>query len=325
MNGQTSGAISGAASGASIGFQVGGGYGAAIGAVVGAVGGLVSGGAADAQVSRARDIQLWNTQQQYNQSMNNLATQSVLSMYNAELAMLQGKLEASKQLSTAYFNADLIQQTTEYNNNLLDNELTLLWDKVDLDINLLGQQRAVERGEIRAAQSASGVVMDYGSYADVMVDSKTQQALDEFIVRHNADVTASKIENTKAQNAWKGAMEAIKVSWEGEKAATISMANSQLQAQSILFGGAMNYMSGSQSAMNKWNSGMIGVDNSSIAYSQQNTSNMMNGLFSAASRYASTYGSNYVPDAQESTASVSSYEYATQGHPAWERTNPYLN
>jgi hypothetical protein len=325
MNGQTSGAISGAASGASIGFQVGGGYGAAIGAVVGAIGGLVSGGAADAQVQRARDIQLWNTQQQYNQSMSNLATQSVVSMYNAELALLQGELEASRQLSTAYYNAEVIQQTTEYNNNLLDNELAILWDKVDLDINLLGQQRAVERGEIRAAQSASGVVMDYGSYADVMIDSKTQQALDEFIVRHNADVTASKIENTKAQNEWKGAMEAMRVAWEGEKAAMISMTNSQLQAQSIMIGATMNYMSGSQSAMNKWNSGMIGIDNSSIAYSQQNTASMMNGLFSAASRYASSYGSDYTPEASESTASVSSYEYATQGHPAWERTNPYLN
>jgi hypothetical protein len=325
MNGQTSGAISGAAGGAVAGAQIGGGYGAIVGAVIGAVGGIISGGSADSQATRARDIQLWNTQQQYNQTNSNLATQSVLSMYNAGLSLLQGEVEASRELSTAYFNANLIQATTEYNNNLLDNELALLWDKVELDINLLGQQRARERGEIRAVQSASGVVMDYGSYADIMVDSRTQQALDEFIVRHNADVTASKIENTKAQNAWKGTMEAIKVAWEGEKAATISRTNSQLQAQSIMFSGAMNYMSGSQTAMNKWNSNMIGIDNNSIAYSQQNTANMVNGLFSAASKYASTYGSDYVPDAKESTASVSSYGYAQQGHPAWERTNPYLN
>jgi len=326
MNGKTSGAISGAASGAAMGAQIGGGYGAAIGAVVGAIGGLISGGSADAQSQRAHDIALWNNTMRYNNSMNNLTSHMMLSEFNALMAAQTGKLNASLIASDTQYNIDLLGATTEYNNNLLEEELQLVWESADLDIKLLGMQRAIERGQIESFQSASGVQMGVGSLADTIVDQKTQEELDKFIIRHNADIKANQIENAIAQNTWKGTMAMIQTSFEGKKAIASTLFNSKLQAQSIMASGMMDYMAGSQSANNQFNSSMIGLDNSQYAYSQQNTANMMNGLFSAASKYASSYGGNstdsYVP---ESTASVSSYTYAQQGHPAWERTNPYLN
>jgi hypothetical protein len=289
MNGQSSGFLSGAASGAAIGFEVYGPIGAAVGGVIGGVAGLVTGGSADAQHQSQMDIARFNAITQYSTNMQNAATQFMISSYNMKVEQLMAKINANRSLAVADYNVQVIQDTLEYNNNLLDEELRLLWEQYDLDSNLLEDARAVERGKIEAVQAASGVVMGQDSAADVIIDQKTQEALDAFILRHGADVEASKILNAKATNEWKGEMQIRQTQWQGELAAYDAYAGAYARSSAQKVANFSNLMASSISGQNYLTSTEYSLANQNLAYSQANTASAVNGMFSAGSRYIRGY------------------------------------
>lgn len=282
-----------------------------------AIGTIVNTNSAKQQNSQRLAINQYNAQAQYNVNMSNINSQYMLGSLNASLSMaaagMQNRL-ADLQMQSGLNQAEIIRtvaglnirtigQTTTYNNQLLDEELSLMWEAMDLDLLHLSNQRAVERGSIEARQAASGTVMGEGSNADVIVSQKTQEALDELVVRHNADISANKIRNAQAKNSYEGRMQMLKTSWEGQMGALVALENARMQSFSTRAGAASTALqgiaslasaniakkAGTYSAQQQLQSGMYGAE---MDYSMNNAkikSDFVTGMFGAASAGVGAY------------------------------------
>ena len=250
---------------------------------------LMQSGQASAQNKQQLGWNRYNAQMQFKTDMANIAGSHIISNINASAVAAAGSIQAAAIEQTSKFNAEMIRRTQEYNDGLMEEELSLLWDSVNLDLQLLENQRAVERGDIRANQAASGVIMDQDSAQDVMVDQKTQEAMDAFIIRHGGDIQAAKISNARAQSQWQADAQVVKTIWEGQMGAWAARASAGAQAGAIRASGNIAAMADRISAGYRLQAGMAG---SNMGYSQNQTmisNNMVNGLFSAAAQGASNY------------------------------------
>jgi hypothetical protein len=233
----------------------------------------------------------YNAQMQYQTDMTNIGAQTAIAGFNAKMAMMAGKMSAGVTKKMAEFNAQQTWATTLFNDALYEEELSLLWDAVDLDLAQLENQRAVERGQILAAQAASGTVMGQDSNAQVVINQRLQEEMDAFIVRHGADVQANKIARERAAGLWQGEMAVRKILYEGAMGAYAATANANLQAAGILGESAISAAAQKKSAMFRLQAGMAGAD---MQYNQQQTgiqANLVSGLFSAAGQgFSNFYG-----------------------------------
>ncbi len=295
MDGQSSGFVSGAASGAVMGATVGGPWGAAIGGIVGGVAGLFSGSANDAQAASQQAWAAYNAQQQYNVTSSNVMSQALLSSFNVQMIQNQAATDSQNVRSIASYNAGVIQATTLYNDSLLENELSVLWEEAELDIQLLGTQRARERGGMVAQQAASGTVIGEGSNVAVVIDQIAQEKLDAFIVRHGADIKAANINNQRAQSVWQGDMAVKQTIFEGEMSAYSISQSAANQSAGILASSAISGASTMRSAKSQLASGMAGGSQAASSYSARNTQSLVSGLFSTAGQAGTAYAASKTP------------------------------
>lgn len=240
----------------------------------------------------------YNANMQYGTDMTNVMSQLALAKVNASIAMQQSVVQQKAIKGTTELNSKIIYETTLYNDALYEEELSMLWDSVGLDLKQLENQRAVERGGLVAQQGASGTVIGEGSNEDVVVHQKTQEAMDAFIVRHNADAKAASISNARAQSMWQGDMQIKKTLYEGAVNMTVASANGQAQAQGAMISAQIGATAGAYSAGQRWQAGSQGASMTQSMNQQQINSNMASGLFGAA---ASGVGSYY---RQKSTTSL---------------------
>ena len=295
MNAKSSGFISGAASGAAVGTEILPGWGTAIGAVGGGVLGLVSGGNTDASQENSQAWAGYSNAVQHETGLANLEMQSMISMANGSMALASAAARADSTRAVAGRNAELIRLSTDYNASLLDEEEKLLWESAGLDIEQLEMQRARERGNIVAAQAASGTVIGTGSNKDIVIAQKTMEAFDAFVLRHNAEVGAAKIEDAKALGLWQGEVAARQTEWQGNLAAVMESAGANMRVAGMIAQTGMNVTVGRRSVDDQFMMGQYGMQQNSAAYSDVNRQNMINGLFSAGSKVAAGYAGNFTP------------------------------
>lgn len=289
----------------------------AIPAVMQGVSAITQANAASKQNNTQLAINRYNTQMAYGTAQKNAAAQMKIAGMNygmaAKAAQFNMKIaEFNTKLATqaTEFNNELIRRSTvynsvmtvetiRYNNSLLDEEQADIWEAADLDIALLENQRARERGEIVAIQAASGTVIGEGSNADIVIDSRTQEALDAFVVRHGADQQAAQIEREKAKNVWQGQVSLQNMLWEGKLQiakntyettlgnmstmanAMIGTVNQMSQAAASYGSAALGAAAQRSSAQSAYQAGMY---NANMSYSQNQIgirSNMMSGLYGA--------------------------------------------
>jgi len=254
-----------------------------------AISSIISANSASKQNESQLAWNRYNAEANYNTALTNIAARSAISQANAAMAMATGRLQANASLATAETNANIIWATTVYNDRLLAEELDQMWNAEELDQGLLAKQRAVERGGIEAQQAASGTVMGQDSNADVIIDQKTAEALDSFVIRHNADIKAAEISNARAKGLWEGNMAVKKTLWEGNLAANMSLANSKLQAAGMITESIISNAADRASAISARDAGMAGADTN---YNQNNTqigSSLLSGLFNTGAQAASDY------------------------------------
>jgi len=221
----------------------------------------------------------------------------------ADVTQKMGDIRADMATNYALYNASVLYHVANYNDSLLAQEASRVSEDLNLDLGMIQMYRARERGEIRAEQGASGVVMDQDSAADVIIDARTQEALDAFIVRHQADRRAADISNARARGQWEAAMEAQKVMYEGQLSAfggrldAFSQAtNQRLSGMGMLAQGAgqqagaqISALAQQQSSDYRYKSNQMA---SQIDYEQNDTTrknSLIQGLFGAASAGASLY------------------------------------
>lgn len=234
----------------------------------------------------------YNAMMNYSNTMNNLNARMALYEMNAAMTMAAAENTSATTKLIANYNADLLYDAAQYNDKLYEQELQNLWDETGLDLELITLERAKERGEIEAKQSASGTVMGIDSNADVIIDQKTQEALDKFVVRHGADVTAARINNARAKGLWQAEQEIGKVMFEGTIKANTALSNAALASAGMMTEAGIEYAAGSASAAAQLKSGLAGAD---LTQSQNQTnidSAFQSGMFSAIGSGISSYLNN---------------------------------
>lgn len=234
----------------------------------------------------------YDAEQRYGSAMKNIEAQQGIAAANAAGLQAGAKVKGELIVDEAIFNANMIKATTKYNNSLLDYEEELLWEQMDLDIELLERQRARERGTMKATQSASGTVMGEGSNAEVIIDQRTQEALDAFVVRRNADIEAKKIANKQAQNTWQGEMAIQKTLYQGQLQNFSVHQSAGNQAAGILAQSGISAAANKISAGYARDAGFRGGYNTEQTSKSQSWNRFTQGMFGAAASAASTYYSN---------------------------------
>lgn len=264
----------------------------------------------------------YNTNMQYGVDMANIMSSAVGANFNARMAIQQGMAEAEYSVASAEYNSGLVYSTTLYNDALLEEELSIMWDGVGLDIEQLEMARAVERGGIVAQQAASGTTIGDGSNEDVVVDQMTMEALDAFAVRHNGTVQAAKIGNARAKGLWEGQMEIDRIIYEGNMGSVIAMNNASAQATSIVGNARLGTAAAALSAQFGYDAGMSNSSNSFSQNKQQIGNGLTSGLFSAAGQGVSAYGNSKMPSMGTQSASSTSFgPYKTGYKPAVSSTS----
>lgn len=270
------------------------------------------------QNSSQKSWNKYNTAMNYGNNMNNLHAQAGIAKMNAAAQMAGAQMQAEITMAQAEKNAHIVMMTTEYNDALYEQELGLMWEGAELDIKNLETQRARERGTMEAAQSVSGTVMGEGSNADAIVEQKTQESMDTFVLRHGADIQASKINNARAQSRWQGTTEALSILYDGEMGAFLTKNNAAISAAAGLAQANISYQAGAQSAANEYVSGMSGAN---MQYSQNQTKiggDFLQGMFGAASQgISSSYGKSTV------TGNVPNVSSQTSGASLGGQSNVY--
>jgi len=281
----TSSALSGAASGAVLGSQILPGWGTVIGGVIGGVAGLISGSAADADQKNASAWAIYNNNMKLKTDLYNIDSETMLSNFNAASVMLSGNLAASSIKATADYNAAMTYFTTLHTDDLLEQELTQVWQDSNLDLTQLEQFKLREQGALVASQAASGTVIGSGSNAEAVIDQNTQRAIDSEVIMFNADRKAADISNEKAASLWKGQVAIDQILWEGQLQSYNTKANAAIQAGTIGLTNRIRSKANTYTAYQNYNAGSNAVTVANSRFSSQQTQALVKGLFKAAASY----------------------------------------
>jgi len=222
-------------------------------------------------------------------SFRNILAKNQIAQINAQAAIGLGKAQAGAILGAAGYNESITRATVQYNDLLFEEELKGIWEQEDLDLRLLEQQRAQERGIIVAGQAASGTVIGEGSNEDVLIFQRTQAVLDAFVIRHNADIQANEIMNARARNLWEGEVQANKIRYEGSLSASVAMTNASIGA---ITGLATQLVASEAERTTAWSNFMsqfYGNIQETSYNDQQAQNQLVHGMFSAAGQFASSY------------------------------------
>ena len=274
-------------------------------------------------------VNTWNAHMGYDTALSNTQAANMIGRFNAMAATQAGRISAQAYMAGAEMNAEIIRATAAYNDSLLATEEEQLWDALELDVELMRNERLRERGTMLAIQSVSGTVMGTGSNADAVTDQMTQEALDLFVMRHNADIGAADILNARAQGLWEADMQAKKVMWEGQLAAITTQANANMGAASQL---ATTAISGAANLISAGNARDSQLASGSIQFAQNNMaaqSNLVTGLFGAAQTGVAAYYAGKTPTPTQTT-DLSKTAIGTSGpavyqSPAVKGFNTYFN
>ena len=274
-------------------------------------------------------INTWNAHMGYDTALSNIQASNMIGRFNAMAATQAGRISAQAYMAGAEMNAEIIRATAAYNDSLLATEEEQLWDALELDVELMRNERLRERGTMLAIQSVSGTVMGTGSNADAVTDQMTQEALDLFVMRHNADIGAADILNARAQGLWEADMQAKKVMWEGQLAAITTQANANMGAASQL---ATTAISGAANLISAGNARDSQLASGSIQFAQNNMaaqSNLVTGLFGAAQTGVAAYYAGKTPSPTQTTdlskAYIGANGTAPYQSPAVKGFNTYFN
>jgi len=292
------GGIAGAAGGAVAGAQMGtifGLPGMVVGGVIGGIGGLISGNSAAAQHDNAAAWAEYNRQMQRGTDMYNIQSSLMIAGLNASLARAAGAAQSASILAAAKYNANIIGLTTDYNTQLLEEEMTRVWNDLDLDIRQIEMFRSRERGTMLADQAGSGTVMGEGSNAILVIDQMTMEALDVTIAEFGADRSAANISNQIAQGQWQGEVAIQQTMWEGEMAAYNATYNANLQATGAYASAVIQADANMYSSKQAFMAGGNNITQAEYQFDQTQTQNMIKGLFTAAATGAAASYAAKIP------------------------------
>lgn len=234
----------------------------------------------------------YNATEAYKVAELNIATRTAITQANiSALAATNAITDQAKYLSTVY-NVDLINATVAYNDSLFDQQIDSVWEAAGLDLKALQIERAKERGSIEAQQASSGVVMGQDSAADVVINQETMEALDAFVIQHNADLKVREVQNAKTRSEWEGYTQVQKLLYEGRLNSIANQASTLMQGLSMATETSLHNVADRTSAKYQFNASILDAGRSTDNNDSLLNSNLWSGLFSAIGQAAQTYSEN---------------------------------
>ena len=190
----------------------------------------------------------YNTEMQYQVDQDNIRAQKAITDLNARSTMLSAEVANASNQAIVDTNVSLIQATSDLNNTLFEADLADMWSQAGLDMQLIGMQRARERGTMEAQMGASGTTMGVGSNADVVIDQRTQEAMDLFISKTGANVKAQGINNAMVKSKYMADQEIKKLTYEGRIRNMNTSLNASLQSSTMVAENEIKSIAGMSSA-----------------------------------------------------------------------------
>lgn len=256
--------------------------------------------------------ELWNSGYQSTVSGANANITQEWGEYNAEVAQENAAFNAAAieelgwinnqflQLSTeaqavateelGIFNASLRILAAEQNTQLLEKEAGLVWEKQGLDQFLLGQEVSKVIAASRNAYAGAGIEVNVGAPVDLLIDQKTQAALESHVIRYNAEIAMDKLLDAAAIGEWEAEMEATSIIYSAKSSADLMRTNAEIA-------GIQNSI---QTAFDVFIINKTGdATSASVLHSASNQANqivargnqlMINGLFNAGTSLANEWG-----------------------------------
>ena len=213
-----------------------------------------------------------------------------LAGFSAQLAMTAASVTNEITSAVAERNAEAILMAAAKNTELLEREAEYVYQQADLNIFQREQQGARTVGSITAAYGASGAQLNIAGDAPMagIINTKVQNELDTFIIRHGANIQAGKLLDAAATSEWEGQQAANTMLFEAYAQSIRTTAGTQLS----VLGSMMQTQLGTQAgfynatidAMNVASGGAFAASQASQAGTQ--------GMFSGLMNAAAIYGAN---------------------------------
>jgi hypothetical protein len=236
-----------------------------------------------------KDIMMSNAENQYAAETFNALKDKYVSEMNIRLLNANLDLEIETNNASILANASLIQQTQEFNDLLYEQGVIETWTSANLDLELLGYQRARERGAIIANQGASGTVIGEGSNRDVVVDQMTQEALDKYIIKVGADQKVRDLTNARLQSKYQADMEIKKLAYEGRIENRNAILSTKFAVAEEKATAGIDYVTNMALATMGYTADSDSADNIYDANNAKSKANLTAGLIGAAGTMGSAY------------------------------------
>lgn len=288
--GDSTGTIIGAGLGALATIPTGG----AVNPWVGASMGAAIGGGIDARSVSYSNARARRTAAQYNYQKtirdaeyNNRIEAAITGVNNAAL-MAGATASAGITRQIAAYNANLKRQVADHNAELLEHEAELVYQAAELDEDQFIRAANQQQGAMKAAYGASGVIVDdpRDTPAQRLMDAEIEEELEVSIIRHNADIQASKLLLGAATSRWEGELAARQILFEGFSSANLTMTQAASRAIGNAGQSALNQAARSYNARSQAHEIMVTGNWDANQYEQAGDRAFMRGLFSAGSTYA---------------------------------------
>ena len=148
--------------------------------------------------------------------------------FNNAAAMAAVGMEVDTTLAIAKYNAALRVSLADYNAEVLENEAKYVAESAELDTDLLDLATKQYIGSARNSYAGAGVRLDEGTTKDMIVDARTQQELQAFIIRHNADVEMTRLVNAASMGRWQGEVEAATILFDAKLTGQTALTRTKL-------------------------------------------------------------------------------------------------
>lgn len=287
--------------GGSVGTIVGTGVGAIAGVYMGnpwlgAQMGAAIGGGLDARSASRGNARASRTAAQYNyQSTINTArfnnrVASAAAGANAAITMAGASATAGITQQISVYNASLKRAVANHNASLLEDEAERIYEASELDVDQFIRAADQQQGGMKVAYGASGVQLDApgDTPATRLLDAEIEEELEVSIIRHNADLQASKLLLGAATSQWEGELAARQILFEGFSSANMNL----MSAASSAFGGlaqtALDNTARSYNARVRANDALYTGGVNARQFDKQGDQALMNGIFGAGMAYAGT-------------------------------------
>jgi len=257
--------------------------------------GLMSSSAAKANAYNAQEWAEYNAAVARQVGKTNALATAQFAQLNAQMLMMGASAEAAIANQVAKYNAGIRLQISEANAKAFESEIPIIWDAANLDTFKLEQEIDQISGANRTAYGFANVRLDEGTPLQAEISLRTQEAMDAFVIKHNAQIAVARMVDKASMSRWQGKVEAGQILYEGRMSGATSLMRGTLAAGGVMAQGMYDATIGRYNAGVESRQLLSAGFYQSKAYDAEATRALVNTGFKVGTAVASYYGRTYTP------------------------------